>query len=245
MKLTHVLFLALALALVGCDPKPATSNGGDPAPTSVDNTKPPTDAEGTEPNLAKLPDELKNEAYEYYGLSNPKPMDMEVLQSTNSTVLTGSQTNVLKSVKDGVAIFDIERTGGLAQMGMQSVKLKPDGIYLDEVNGTKIKTEEVEMPNDLTPGKTWTARMSFNSNGSSMDITSQNTVKGTEKFKTKVGEREGILVISTGSGTLNGDPVRLNSKSWYVKGLGGVKSLLSMTNQKTKKTQTITIQETK
>lgn len=240
MKLKYVIFLALAGALIGCN-KPATdttaSGTGDGKAVTSGNA-------GTVVNDG-VPADLKKDAYDYYGLANDKPMDMEVVISGASSVLTGSQTNKKeKSDADGV-VYNIERTGGLAQLGSAKVKLMNDGIYLDEVMGTKSTEKEVELPNDLTPGNTWTSHMAFKSNGSSMDVTSLCTVKGVVKFKTKVGDREGILVTSTGSGKMNGQDIKLESKNWYVKGLGGVKSELTTIVTKSGAKRSVMIEEAK
>lgn len=249
MKRLRFVVPALALVLTACGPKPVAST--EPAPNPADTpaksgeATPPT--EPPAPKLADLPVNLKNAAFDYYGLANDKPMDMEVIQNGSTSAITGSQSNTLKSIDGQTAVFSIDRTGGLAQMGTQTVRLKADGIYLDEVMGTKIKTDEVELPADLAPGKTWKTHLAFSSGASSMDITTISTVMRVEKFKTKVAEREGLLVVSSGSGKLDGKDVKLDSKSWYVKGLGGVKNILTTTykNPKDGKPQTLTIQETK
>jgi hypothetical protein len=77
-----------------------------------------------------------------------------------------------------------------------------------------------------------------------MDVTNDFKVEGVEKLKTKVGEYDALLVTSKGSGTVQGQKLRMETQSWHVKGRGNIKTIMK-TFDATNRPNTITIQETK
>jgi hypothetical protein len=79
--------------------------------------------------------------------------------------------------------------------------------------------------------------------GTTMDINLKWSVKGNEKFKTKAGEREGLLVTATGSGEIDKKKVKMDWQVWFVKGQGALKTIVSTTSNGAK--DTVTFQETK
>jgi hypothetical protein len=84
-------------------------------------------AEGAQPS-APFPDDLKNEAYDYYGLANNKPMDLELKDNLSPTITSGTQLVTFESFSNGVAKFKIEHTGNLSPMGTEEVGLSKDGV---------------------------------------------------------------------------------------------------------------------
>lgn len=233
MKLfTSILASAIVLGIVGCDPKPATKT---PEPEKPVEQKVLT--------LADIPADLKGEAYSYYGLENTKPLEMEAVYSSNGIRLTGTQSISLVRIEDGKPVFEISRTGDLVQLGTQEVTLEKDGLYVTKLDvGTA--NHDLELPNDLTKGKSWTNEMTIDEPNQKLEIASKFTVVGPAKVKTAVAERDAILITSTGSGKLNGKPVTMTSRNWYVRGLGGVKTEIK-TVFKGGPSQTITVQEVK
>ena len=250
MKSKYAL-LALAIAvLAGCDSKPAEttppaagSTGATASTSGTPEAKPSGDgATAAKPDISALPAELKNEAYEYYGLANAgKPMDMEIVRSTDPAVLTGTQTVRLDEIKDGKATFKFERTGGLDMIGAESIVLTKEGVYLVDAGLADIKEPQLELSSKLTPGSTWTSQLNV---PGKMELKNVYTVKGVVDFKTKKGPRKGLLVVATGKGTIQGKAVTITSKEYYVKGVGGVKAEVVNTTADGQK-QTLTIEEAK
>ncbi len=245
MKLRPLFFLPLAvLVAAGCSPKdpvtPVASSGNAPTNAPDVNITPPTVAL----DRSQIPAELKNDAYEYFGLGSEKPVDMQVVVSSEPGVKTGTVTTTLTEVKDGKAVFTIERTGGLIQLGTQKVTLQKEGIYVTESTDAVLDSPQLELSSNLKPGSTWSSKLKVDKPGSKMELATTYTVKGIEKFRTQKGPREGLLVLAKGSGTANGQPITFESREWYVKGVGGVKAVL-VTKMKGGQSQTITIEETK
>lgn len=245
-------FVALLVAF-GCTPKAQetaanTSTSG--TPTAAPN---PSSPAGSTPNggsptapapdLAAIPANLKHDAFEYYGLGNANPIDMEVANSAQSGVMTGAQTTKFEGMKDGKAVFSIERTGGLISLGMQKVTVEPDGVYATESSIVKLE-RELELPAELTPGKTWANRTVVDQPSQKVDVKNTFKVVGPTKVTTKAGERDALLITSTGKGQIQGQNVTINSKSWFVRGVGNVKSELTI-QYPNNRTEKVTIQETK
>jgi hypothetical protein len=249
----NTLFIcALALALIGCqgdktDAKtetPARDNGTPAVATSTTGATAEAPSETKPVSRDQIPADLKTEAYEYFGLSNDKPVDMEYTATAQPGLHTGSVITTLTEVKDGKPIFTIERTGGLAGLGTQKVSLEKDGIYVIESDPPILDGPQLQMPSDLTPGKSWKNRIRFDQGGTKMDVEMTYTIKGVQKFQTKKGQREGLLVAATGSGTRNGSKLTMESREWHVKGLGPVKAeLISKTADG--KTEKVLIEESK
>lgn len=241
----RTLPLLLALAVVGCQPAAPEVVSGSPSKGKTNDAAPQTPT-GTEtaakPSLDQIPAELKNEAFAYYGLANSKPMDMEIIDSNSpGAPRTGSQAITFKEMRDGKAIFDLERTGNLTVLGSQEVSLEKDGVWVTKSSLADIK-HEMEIPSDLTPGKTWTSELKLQAGN--VDLKNSFKIVGQEKVKTKVADRDAILITSTSTGTMQGRKVRIESKTWYVRDIGGVKSVVKIVSADGK-TQTMTIQETK
>ncbi|HTQ10750.1 MAG TPA: hypothetical protein VMI31_11805 [Fimbriimonadaceae bacterium] len=241
-----------SLAIAGCQSSQKAVSGeatSSLAPgTGVNNTQPTPDA-GQEPPkpTPDVPDDLKTDAYHWYGLANTAPINFEIKSASES--FTGSQTVHLQSVAGGKAVYEIERTGGLGdQLGTDTVTLQKDGIYV--TNTTKLTTKEptLDMPSSVEPGKTWKNEGKFTMEGGhSFDQDITFTVVGEKPVKTEAGSYTGLLVKGAGQLTIDGKKYRMVSGEWYVKEKGLVKNEISMTplGSPHAKPQLITIQETK
>lgn len=223
-------------------PKPSETAGttGGEKPTTTDATTPPASTA----KLTDIPDSLKGDAYVYYGLGNPNPMNLEIAISDQPMPFTGTQSIALKEIKDGKPSFVIERTGQLAKLGSQELRLEPDGLYNTKATIAKIGPKDLELPMKLSPGTTWSSHAEISQDGQTIISDSVFKVSGVEKVTTKAGEHDALLITSTGQSTLEGKKAKTTSKNWYVKDLGLVKSVLVNTYTD-KKVQTITLQETK
>lgn len=243
-KLRSLPFL-FALLAFGCQPAAPEIKTGTPEKGKGSESTPQASTGGetaAKPSLDIIPAELKHEAFAYYGLANSKPMDMEIVDSNNpGTPRTGSQTITFKEMRDGKAIFDLERTGNLTILGSQEVSLEKDGVWVTKSSLADIK-HEMEIPSELTTGKTWNSELKLES--ANVDLKNSFKIVGPERVKTKVADRDAILITSTSTGTMQGKKVRIESKTWYVRDVGGVKSVVKIVSADGK-TQTMTIQETK
>ena len=196
-------------------------------------------------NPGELPADLKNEAYAYYGLGMTKPLVMEVTSSNQSGIQTGTQEAKLISVEDGKATYEIERTGNLGDLlGGMTVTLERDGIYVKSSTIAKVGKRDLELPNNLTPGSTWESSTTVDQPGKQLNVVNSFKVVGVQPLKTKAGSYQALLITSTGSGTVNGQNVKMQTKSWYVKDRGAVKAVLSTTSG-SGQTSSVTVEESK
>jgi hypothetical protein len=120
------------------------------------------------------------------------------------------------------------------------VSLEPDGIYVKSSDVAKVGAHDLEFPNTLTPGYTWSSKTVVEQPEKLMDITNKFKVVGIQKLKGKAGPVDALLITSTGDGKILGKSVRMESKSWYVKGIGNVKAEMKTVDGKGK-TESVSI----
>jgi hypothetical protein len=233
-------FVALvAVTLLGCSSAPVTQSGtGSPTSSSK---------QGGTPASLEVPEELRNEAYSWYGLNSDKPMNVQV--KTGPRTLTGVQTVRLKEVKPGKAIFEIVRDGDLLSLfGTETLALEKDGIYTIKSTEFEGNVRNLEMPTDLTPGKTWDNNGKFKrANGEDLTQKLSFKVVGPQKVTTALGSQDALYITSFGSMSSSGSRFQMNSSFWYVKNKGLVKMIIKMKNLTDVKAQPqeILYQETK
>jgi uncharacterized lipoprotein NlpE involved in copper resistance len=252
-QISFCLLSLIVVCLVGCDNKTESTNGTNSTvkavstdPKSLEtNASDANNAAGTttkavEPSLdlAKIPAELKSDAYEYYGLGRTEPIKMTVNQNGSSE--PASQTVKLTKVENGKAEFTISNEGGLSKLGEVLVSLDKEGVRVVSVNGQKADTNTFELPTGLSKGKTWPFKLP----SGEQSLAGSNVVKGTESITTAVGTyNDALVVVSTAAGKQNGESVQVSMKNWLVKGRGLVKAVI--TNVSGKNKQTFTMEEWK
>jgi hypothetical protein len=132
-------------------------------------------------------------------------------------------------VKGDSAEFSQTRSGGLQPLGDDVVRLEKDGIHVVSSTVDTVDSNNMEFPAKLNPGTTWTSHDKIDKPGISMDVTTKLTVQGVKKITTKRGTFDALLVTGVGKGTMSGDPMRMDSESYYVKGIGLAKQVLTTT----------------
>jgi hypothetical protein len=227
----------MAVAIAGCGKTATPAKPSEPTASSAPSSNAP--AQAAKP---VLPDSLKSDAYRYYGLSNDKPLDMEVISSAQPGITTtGAQTNALATVGGTTATYQISRSGNLkAQLGNMEVTLEPDGIYVKSSDIAEVGKHDLEFPNQITPGYSWSSNTKVTQPGREIDLTVESKIVGMVKLKGKSGDVDALLVTSGGKGKVLGQATRMESKSWFVKDVGMVKSEMKTSGEKGK-SQTVTI----
>ncbi len=256
MKL--LLPLVAILSLVGCSQstpptaaKPGTEPGktGGPVPPAAvgagaSGTEPAKDASNEAPKPKPiLPAELKNDAYDYYGLGLTEPVPMEVVMQGQPT-RTGTQLVQLKEVSNDVAVYEITRTGSLADLGSMQVELKKDGIFVRSSSIGEIEGSHLELPSGLHIGKSWTSTLKIKGASGTVENSSTFKIVRTESVTTKVGKYNALLITSVGPATIAGQKSQMSTKGWFVKGRGAVKMII-VTKPASGPSTEMTIQETK
>lgn len=202
----------------------------EPAPT----TSPSASADAT-PDRAALPAELQNDAYHYYGLSNPKPVEytMTYGPAKTPTTATGSVTATLTEIAKDHAMFDVQYTGELEPvLGSMSLELRKEGIYVRETSLGKVKKDQLEMPGSLAPGSEWKSDSEVEKTGGT--VLKQDTkykVSGPVDVSTPVGKYKAMLIKASGSISQGGAPGRITFEAYYVKDRGLVKQEITVVMQ--------------
>jgi hypothetical protein len=218
---TLALLALLALGLAGCGDK-----------TKADAKDPDVQSGVEQPSDPALPAELKNPAYEYFGLGEGSLMTYDVIFA-DLPEQDGTQQTTLQKTENGVATYRVARTGGLAQLGIDTVELRKDGVYTVNSSMGIWKSPTLVLPADVAVGKSWTAEMDIeNLQGGKQKVTSTVTNKAlrTESVKVPAGTYECLVVESTIKASASGsdDPAQngdfvTKSLTYYAKGVGIVK----------------------
>lgn len=256
MKSLYLILLTLYVA-IGCSPKAAdpsttSSTTGQPSTTTTADTKPTTTASTDAPTQkvdpASVPASVKHAAFDYYGLSNGKLMDL-VLRTQGQPARTGGVVAQLEKVEGDKAFYKVVRSGALAQdLGDDSVMVDPTGVYMVGTSiGTISPDKFLALPATLTPGKTWPLKSKVvRQDGQEIQEDSIYKVEGIRDLTTKNGVQKALLVTSNGTAIVsqNGkkETAKYQTKSWYVKGVGPVKIEISLTSPG-KPAQTLTVEQ--
>ena len=255
MKRPICAIIPLVVLVIGCGHKetsPSTPVSAPVTPTAATaqipaatppspSTTPPTEKPNVASNEAAagqpvtpkadtIPQSLKSAAYEYYGLGNSKPIDYDLTGDDSAGVRTGSQTTTIKEVKDGKASFVQTRTGGLALLGNDELLLDSEGVHVTSSTVETVDPQNLEFPSDVSTGKSWTSHDKITQTGLAFDINTRWTIKGIKPIETKRGTLDALLITSTGEGTENGQKLRMESETYYVKGIGLVKAIIKTTS---------------
>jgi hypothetical protein len=234
----NTVFIFVAIAAIGCSgsQQPQVYEGsGKPVATSSNSTGTTPKPELPKVTEKDVPANLKTAAYDYFGCGNESVMDVE-LRVKGMPTKTGGMTMKLEKIENGAATYAIERTGAIADdLGNEKAVVEPSGIYSTEnSNATITPDKNLVLPSDLTPGKTWPSKTKVVRNdGQELEEQSTFKVVGEQSVTTKIGAQKALLVTSSGTANVKmpGGPkkAKYETKSWYVKGRGAVKVVITLT----------------
>jgi hypothetical protein len=265
MKLATIFLVIVGLIFVsvGCSKPPAvtvtppapTPAAKPPDPTTdtagavADSGTPSTPTASPAPTLADVSADVKTEGFKYYGLDNPKPVNLEVARSDAKTVSTGTAIATLKQIKDGKAIFTLQHTGGLsALLGDEDDSAEKDGVYtISSTIANLSSNHTLALPAECTVGKTWNEDTKFTIKDKTATQKTVYKIVGPTKVQTKAATYPDALLVTSSGDILVNDQVRkVSAKIWYVSGKGMVRTEFTISPVKPgEKATTFTIQETK
>lgn len=212
------LLALLAIVLAGCNPKTAEVNGAGANPGPNDAPK---------SGSLTVPEDLKNDAYVYYGLGNSNELTYQMIQGKGLAPQEGTQTMSPESeAKDGKMTFSTSRGGAMVGMGDEKLSLEKDGLYL--VSGSVISPEKpsLVLPAKLDIGTTWDTDTTMTSDKATVKMKGRSKVERSETVKVKAGTYETLLIVQTAEADNNGTKGTMAAKGWYAKGIGIVKMSL-------------------
>lgn len=229
MKTPLALFVVCCLLVAGCSPKAETPAPASEKPTASKDT-PPT---GTEPSKEPAPEapkpapelsaELKHAGYEYYGLSNSKPQKMELKDSGSSGVRTGTHSIEFVKMDGENAIYKLKRTDDLEFLGDMELRLTKEGIYATKIQGNDVKPANLELPADVTPGKSWKTGWKTEVGGQAVEKNGTTKIVGVQAVKVKDKTYQAMVMTDVGTAKIDGKNTKVETKVWMVKGVGPVK----------------------
>lgn len=174
-----------------------------------------------------FPEALKNDAFDYYGLGNDDPLRMEVLSGAGGVPTYGTRQVRLDKVEGGKAVYVLKQEGALESQGTITLSLEADGLYTMASTASKLKPHTLEVPAKMDVGTAWKDHTDMSDRGILLD--SDLKVEGRERVATPGGTFDDALrVTSVGGGKWSGKDVVLKTQSWYVSGMGQVKTILEI-----------------
>ncbi len=230
-NLRYLIPFVLAASVLGCS--------GD-KPKAEDPKVPPVTS-GTDPAPVVVPDALKTAAYEYKGLEDPKMLTYTAQLNPELGPEDGTETAILKEIKDGNAIYNVERTGSLSLLGTDTLELSPAGVSMTASSRGVLDKPSLELPADIAVGKEWasTSNMEMGSKKFSADSTFK--VVREEKVTTEAGTFDCLVITSSMKATISGSTIASENgvattelTAYYAKGVGMVK--MDATTKKPDKT---------
>lgn len=223
---TLITVLTIAGLLIGCNP-PATKTNTPPK----GNTENPEAQAVPAADPSTIPDNLKHEAFHYYGLDAAQEMTYDF--DYNGSIRQGTQKATFLGMKDGKAEFKIERTDALTIMGTDKIEVAEDGLYLTELKQQPLEKAVIALPAKVEIGASWPVDQKLlNTDGNDVLSKAVQKVVGQEKIKTPAGEFDCIVVTMEGTLTIQDEKKKetpVSGKAWYAAGVGTVKLSIQST----------------
>lgn len=247
------LLVSLAAVIAGCtgskslypEVKPDTASAppkSDAATALPAKIEPVLELKG---ELAKLPESLQHDAAYYYSLTYDKPLAIKYKTTIvakkgaapETSEGSGTISTRLTNLGESEASFVVDRSDSLTSVlgGQEQLALRKDGLYAMSLGGKPLDKPVMELPSDLSAGKTWESSLKTDIEGSGyIDLKMTNRIIGTEKIATQFGDFDALKIES--SGTMSSkDPKtgktagsKTSMTQWMVKGVGVVKMTLNV-----------------
>jgi hypothetical protein len=238
MKLLKIIPIVsiLALVIMGCS---AGSNSVPATKSTVTNAETKSVANESSKSVDAA---LKTDAYDYYGIAREGDRDFS-LTAKGKEPQVGVMTVKLVEATADKAVYMQTTSGALENMGEMKLEVDMGGVRVASATNVTPKPGTYDLPANLSVGKTWSADTEP-SDGTKMEMKGTNKVVGFEKVVTKVGTyADALTVVSSGTAKQNGIEFKVTTKSWYVKGRGLVKAIV--TQQSGDQVAEITLEENK
>ena len=235
MKSFSLILVSVVVATcVGCTVRhssgTATETAPSPSPTPATLKSEPTEATTKPAGAATIPSEIKTAGFEYYGLSNTKPLSMKGL--VTGARRTGAWVNSLVGFDSNKATYEQRFTGTLSELGVNRVTADKSGIYATSVSGYVLDKPQLELPADPQPGFTWKFNVTIKgSNQESILDSGTDKIVGMKKVTAGGKSYDALLVEESGSLTGGGNTANVTARKWLVKGLGPVRQEIHSESQ--------------
>lgn len=220
---------ALLAVLAGCDDDKTNSTT---VPAGGKTTSPVAAPASSKGGVLS---NLKNDAYDYSGLAQEQKLTYEGQLSNLVSKDYGIQTIEWTENKSGSSYFRVVRSGVLAGLGAEKIKLDDTGIYIVGISDGELETEAYKMPNPFKVGTEWTTDFNLRTATGLIESTMNSKVVREETL-TAAGQEFKCLVVESSTtlvseefGSAEG---HLTSVTYYAKGIGEVKLDATGTNPK-------------
>lgn len=171
------------------------------------------------PDRGEIAENFKHDGYFALGLDFEGTLEYDVIQYGLPAEKGQSNVEYL-GIQMGYPTFRVVRTGGLSGLGVQTISVREDGIYL--LSATLLpgyEGEALEFPAVLEVGYTWESSIELD--GITINMT--NKVEGMETIKVPAGEFEAYRIVSTSRTQAPDKTNEVSLKAWVVPNVGFIK----------------------
>ncbi|MCH8978479.1 MAG: hypothetical protein IH945_04460 [Armatimonadetes bacterium] len=221
MKIKQYSALAALLLLVaGCgngesEPKESSSsNGSSTAPAEV----------------SAVPENLKNAAYEYYGLGEEATLTYIVKMNDDVPARDCPQTVTFVEMEDGSAKFRVTRVGWPSGIGSETLLLNDEGVFTKALNFGVLDSPALQVPADLALGSEWEAPMRVVNGSQIFSTIFKSRAVREEKTTVEAGTFDCLVIEADMTSTITGSPnpskdgiATSKIVAYYAKGVGTIK----------------------
>ncbi|MEQ1822513.1 MAG: hypothetical protein ABL949_08385 [Fimbriimonadaceae bacterium] len=207
--------------------------------TTEPEVKTDTTTKTAEPAKTELviPDEIKTEGYAFYGLDRKEPVKVELIQPGQDKK-TGELSFELKEVKNGKLYFNQIYGGQISENFGATSELYADksGIYGTAMLGKPIDEPQLEMPANVSSGKSWAMGKPLKTDSFTIDSMT-NKIAGIESVTVPLGKFDALKMVSTAKLTQGTTKTSATLTAWMVKGIGMVKLIIKTVDAQGKSQQ--------
>lgn len=229
-KFTSIIIIAgIVLGLAACQPK------NNEIKTPDEGTSTGTTGSTTPEVKQEVPENLKHEGYQYYGLDVKEEQTYDF--DLNGSKRQGMQKETYLGLTDGKPRFSIERAEALSNLGTDVVEVREDGVYMISSREQTLETPMLALPSKMEIGKTWEITEKLKDvNGDEVTLKASNKIDGQEKITTPAGTFDCLAVSMSGTLVTKGKTQKVSGKTWYAAGTGTVKLTVNTTGSDGKPT---------
>lgn len=208
-----------ALLAMGCAPTvipEKEANGKSPVKPATQETPP------------SIPTTIKHDGYLYSGLDKLGQQTF-LVKIGDQPESESVQTTNIQSSDSGSLTLERTRDGALAAVGSDAVKVDDKGVSVVSVSIGKLLKPSLELPADLSIGKTWQSASTIETGTETIKNSGSYKVVGDGPLKVAAGSFTARKVTFTGTIETSKGRGKVVGTYWFVKGLGAVKTEMTQT----------------
>jgi len=218
MKVNRSLYFLAFVLIAGCSGK-----GSETTSTTPATTPQPVEKVGL-----GIPEELVTDGLKLMGYPFDKTIVYKVDGFPTGSSSTQTMSTTFEAKAEGQNVLTFNYAGEPSNLPSEGYALEKDAIFGVAAGGDEISPKVKAMPATITIGDKWPTKASLQNGKIVMDTGIK--IVGRQQVTVPAGDYEALVVIESGTITVDGKMSKVEGKSWYVEGIGAVKRTISQTD---------------